>query len=102
MTMHTDWAEAQRLVLAAVTELEQARTLLRGRASRPGQATDWRLAQEMTEFLSVVADGAWSVRAQIVAARKVLLEAEADHASAGRSAADRAWAEEASKGFQYR
>jgi hypothetical protein len=72
-----DWAEAQALVLRAVTDLEQARTMLRGRATRVGLASDWMLAQEMTEFLSVVADGAWSVRRQIVAARKVLVEAEA-------------------------
>jgi len=86
-TMHGDWAEAQRLVLRAVTDLEEARVLLRGRvlrrglADHPAAASDWQLAEEMTEFLRVVADGVWSVRAQLVAARKVLLEAEAASAA---------------------
>jgi len=81
--MQEDWAEAQRLVLRAVTDLEEARALLRGRAlarglvEHPSAAKDWQLAQEMVDFLGVVADGAWTVRAQIAAARKVLLEVAA-------------------------
>jgi len=75
-TMQSEWAEVQSLVLRAASDLEQARVILRGRAARPGEGQDWLVAQEMTDFLAVVADGAWSVRAQIAAARKVLVEAE--------------------------
>jgi len=85
-TMQEDWSEVQRLVLAAASDLETARVMLRGRALKRGlvaheaSAADWKLATEMADFLSVVADGVWSVRAQIQAARRVLLEAERDAA----------------------
>jgi hypothetical protein len=82
-TMQEDWARVQQLVLRGVSDLEEARVLLRGRAlarglvADPAAAQDWALAEQMADFLGVVADGAWSVRAQVVAARRVLVSAEA-------------------------
>lgn len=78
--MQSDWAEAQRLVLYAGQAMEKARSLLVARATAPAECRDWILAQEMADFLGVVADGAWSVRVQLVKAREVLLDAEAARA----------------------
>lgn len=81
MTMTQDWAEAQRLVLKAASDLELARALLWARAEVVPLDSDHQLAKEMADFLSVVADGAWAVRVQVIRAREVLVMREAAEAA---------------------
>lgn len=87
MTMTQDWAEAQRLVLKAASDLELARALLWARGEVVPLDSDHQLAREMADFLSVVADGAWAVRVQVIRAREVLLAREAAEAALSRASA---------------
>jgi hypothetical protein len=82
----TDWATATQLVQEAAASLERARVVLRARGLRPGR-TDWMLAQELADFLGVVADGAWSVLALIRKGRAALTDGAAAAALAESAAA---------------
>lgn len=79
MTTQTSWAQVQAELRDAAQLLERARVQLAqmGRELGPEARQGAELAAQLAEFVELVADGAWSVRAQVVRAREVLLAREA-------------------------
>lgn len=75
MTTQTSWAQVQAELRDAAQLLERARVRLArmGRELGPEARQGAELAAELAVFAELVADGAWSVRAQVVRAREELL-----------------------------